>query len=282
MTERFLHRRALLTGAVALALAPTLAPTLAQAAATTTTITVGDRELALSVFRPAAPKGVVVFSHGAGGSPEAYVALLETWSQAGFLVVAPLHVDSLKHPRKAEYNMRSAFPLRIADVGAAAGWAASLAPGLPLAYAGHSYGALTSQMRGGALEAMIPARDPNAKAVLCFSSPGSIPGLMGPTTFQTLNLPTLMLTGEQDVVPGMAPNWRDHLRAVEESPAGDKYAWIGKSVDHGLAHHPEHPAFPEASALSVTFLKAHLLGDAAAKAALAAKTSTDSVAFWRR
>ena len=280
MTERLLHRRALLTGALALAVTPVVAPTLAQAAATT--ITVGDRELALSVFRPAAPKGVIVFSHGAGGSPEAYAALLETWSQAGFLVVAPLHVDSQKHPRRAEHTIRSAFPLRIADVGAAAGWAGSVAPGLPLAYAGHSYGALMSQMRGGALEAMIPARDPNAKAVLCFSSPGTIQGLMGPTAFQTLNVPTLMLTGERDVVPGMAPNWRDHLRAVEESPAGDKYAWIGKSVDHGLAHHPEHPAFAEASALSVTFLKAHLLGDAKAKAALAAKTSTDSVAFWRR
>ncbi|ATC32851.1 alpha/beta hydrolase [Caulobacter vibrioides] len=282
MTERLLHRRALLTGALGLALAPALTPTLARAAATTTTITVGDRELALSVFRPAKPKGVIVFSHGAGGSPEAYATLLETWSQAGFLVVAPLHVDSQKHPRKAQYNLRSAFPLRIADVGAAGGWAGSVAPDLPLAYAGHSYGALTSQMRGGALEAMIPARDPKAKAALCFSSPGTIQGLMGPTAFQTLNTPTLMLTGEQDVLPGLAPNWRDHLRAVEESPAGGKYAWIGKSVDHGLAHNPQHPAFAEASALSVTFLKAHLLGDAKAKAALEAKTSTDTASFWRR
>jgi pimeloyl-ACP methyl ester carboxylesterase len=282
VTERLLHRRALLTGALALAVTPVVAPSVARAAATGAKIMVGDRELELSVFRPAAPKGVIVFSHGAGGSAEAYAALLEAWSQAGFLVVAPLHVDSLKHPRKAEYNLRSAFPLRIADVGAAAGWAAGAAPGLPLAYAGHSYGSLMSLMRGGALETMIPARDPKAKAVLCFSSPGSIQGLMGPATFQTLNVPTMMLTGEQDVVPGMAPDWRAHLRAVEESPAGDKYAWIGKSVDHGLAHHPEHPAFAEASALSVTFLKAHLLGDAKAKAALATQTSTDAVAFWRR
>lgn len=281
MTERLLHRRALLTGALALAVTPVVAPSLARAAATTT-IKVGDRELALTVFRPAAPKGVIVFSHGAGGSAENYAALLEAWSQAGFLVVAPLHVDSLKHPRKAEYNLRSAFPLRIADVGAAAGWAASAAPGLPLAYAGHSYGSLMSLMRGGALEAMIPARDPKVKAVLCFSSPGSIQGLMGPATFQTLNVPTLMLTGEQDVVPGMAPDWRAHLRAFEESPAGDKYAWIGKTVDHGLAHHPEHPAFPQAQALSITFLKAEVLDDAEAKAALAAQTSTAATEFRRR
>jgi predicted alpha/beta-hydrolase family hydrolase len=282
VTERRLHRRALLTGALALALAPAIAPSRARAAAASTRITVGDRELELSVFRPTEPKGVVVFSHGAGGSAENYAALLEAWSRAGFLVVAPLHVDSLKHPRKSEYTLQSAFPVRLADVGAAAGWAAAVAPGLPLAYAGHSYGSLMSLMRGGALESMIPARDPKAKAVLCFSSPGSIRGLMGPATFQTLNVPTMMLTGEQDVVPGMAPDWRAHLRAVEESPAGDKYAWIGKSVDHGLAHHPEHPAFAEASALSVTFLKAHLLGDAKAKAALATQTSTDAMAFWRR
>lgn len=282
MTERLLHRRALLTGVLALATAPAVAPTLARAAASTTKITVGDRELELSVFRPAAPKGVVVFSHGAGGSAEVYAALLESWSRAGFMVVAPLHVDSLKHPRKAEYDLRSAFPLRIADVGAAAGWAAGAAPGLPLAYAGHSYGSLMSMMRGGALETMIPARDTNTRAVLCFSSPGSIQGLMGPATFQTLNVPTLMLTGEQDVVPGMAPNWRDHLRAFEEGPAGEKYAWIGKNVDHGLAHHPDHPAFPDAVALSVTFLKAEVLGDAEAKAALAAQTSTATTEFRRR
>jgi len=153
---------------------------------------------------------------------------------------------------------------------------------LPLAYAGHSYGSLMSLMRGGALEAMIPVRDPNAKAVLCFSSPGVIQGLMGPSTFQTLNVPTLMITGEQDVVPGMAPDWRAHLRAFEESPAGDKYAWIGKSVDHGLAHHPEHPAFPQALALSIMFLKAEVLGDAEAKTALAAQTSTAATEFRRR
>jgi pimeloyl-ACP methyl ester carboxylesterase len=282
VTERLLHRRALLTGALALAVAPAVAPSLARAAAATTKITVGDRELELSVLRPLAPKGVIVFSHGAGGSAEAYAALLEAWSQAGFMVVAPLHVDSLKHPRKAEYNVRSAFPLRLADVGAAAGWAAGAAPGLPLAYAGHSYGSLMSLMRGGALEAMIPVRDPNAKAVLCFSSPGVIQGLMGPSTFQTLNVPTLMITGEQDVVPGMAPDWRAHLRAFEESPAGDKYAWIGKSVDHGLAHHPEHPAFPQALALSIMFLKAEVLGDAEAKTALAAQTSTAATEFRRR
>lgn len=278
MTERVLHRRGLLTGALALAITPTLA----RAAASPVTITVGDRALELSVLRPAAPKGVVVFSHGAGGSAEAYATLLEGWRQAGFLVVAPLHVDSQKHPRKTAYNLRSSFPLRIADVGAAAGWAASAAPGLPLAYAGHSYGSLMSLMRGGALEGMIPARDPNAKAVLCFSSPGTIQGLMGPATFQTLTTPTMVLTGELDLVPGMVADWRDHLRAVEESPAGEKYAWIGKSVDHGLAHHPDNPAFAEASALSLTFLKAQLLGDAKAKAALAARTPTAAASFWRR
>lgn len=282
MTERLLHRRALLTGALALAVTPVVAPSLARAAATNTKIMVGDRELELSVFRPATPKGVIVFSHGAGGSAETYAALLEAWSQAGFLVVAPLHVDSLKHPRKSEYTLQSAFPVRIADVGAAAGWAASAAPGLPLAYAGHSYGSLMSLMRGGALESMIPARDPKARAVLCFSSPGSIQGLMGPATFQTLNVPTLMLTGEQDVLPGMAPDWRAHLRAFEESPAGEKYAWIGKSVDHGLAHHPENPAFPQALALSVTFLKAEVLGDAEARTALAAQSSTAAAEFRRR
>lgn len=278
MTKLILNRRGLLAGALAFAAAPSLAA--AATAPTTTTIKVADRDVELTIIRPDAPKGVVIFSHGAGGWPAPYQALLDLWAAAGFMIVAPLHVDSQKHPRRAEYNLQSAFPARLADLAAATAWAAQAAPGLPMASAGHSYGSLMSMIRAGAFQGMIPAQDPTTKAALCFSSPGVIKGLVGPTSYQGLTKPMMMITGDQDVVPGLVPDWHEHLYPFDTSPAGQKYLWQGKGVNHGLAYHPEVPAFAEAAGLSVAFLKAKVLGDAAAEATLAKQGSSD-FAEWK-
>lgn len=272
------HRRGLLAATLALAFAPALAR--AATSTSTATLKVADRDLELTIVRPDAPRGVVIFSHGAGGAPDGYAALLDVWAKAGFLVVAPLHVDSLKHPDHAKYDLRAAFPARLADLAAASAYVTHAAPGLPVAAAGHSYGALMSMIRGGALEGMIPAQDPTVKAVLCFSDAGVVKGLIGPTAYAGLKKPMLMITGDKDVMPGMFDDWRDHLYAFETSAPGDKYAWIGKGVDHGLAHHKDDPAFAEASSLSLTFLQAHVLDDAAAKPGLAARGST-AMADWK-
>lgn len=277
MTEFFLHRRGLLAGALALAATPAAA----RAEPTTTTIKVADRDVELTLLRPEAPKGVVIFSHGAGAWPMGYATLLDLWAKAGFLVVAPLHVDSQKHPRRADYTLQTAFPARLADLAGASAYAAKAAPGLPVAAAGHSYGSLMSLIRGGALTGVVPAQDPSVKAVLCFSSPGVIRGLINPTAYQGVKGPMMMITGDQDVMPGVFDDWHEHLYPFETSPAGDKYAWIGKGVDHGLAHHADAPGFAAAAALSATFLKAEVLGDSAAKAALASQGSTDA-AEWRK
>ncbi len=279
MTEFLLNRRVLLTGAVALAATPALA----RVATSTTTIQVGGRDVELTIAKPEVQKGVVIFSHGAGSATTSYPGLFDAWTKAGFLVVAPMHVDSLSHPKHASYDLRAAFPLRIADLAAATAWAAKTAPGLPMASAGHSYGSLMSLIRGGALEGMLHARDPNVKAVLCFSSAGIVPGLIGPDAYATLTGPMLMITGDKDVLAGSFTDWHDHLRPFETSPAGEKYAWIGKGVDHGLAHGREpSPALAEATALSVSYLKAEVLGDKDARIVLAASGSNAVAEFRRR
>jgi hypothetical protein len=109
-----------------------------------------------------------------------------------------------------------------------------------------------------------------------------IPGLIGPTAYAKLDVPLLVLTGDKDVVPGFVPDWHDHLRAFETSPAGGKHAWIGAGVDHfhggailGTGKDPaQTAAFAQAQALSITFLRATVLGDASAQAALAAAKSS--------
>jgi len=277
-------RRVFLTGLAAAALAPVAAH--AQAVS----IKVGDRDLELTVVRPASPQGVILFSHAASAAPQVYAALFDLWAKAGFMVVAPLHVDSRRHPRVADYTLQTAFPVRIADMAAAGGFIAAAAPGLPVAAAGHSYGSLGSLIRAGALEPMIPGRDPATKAVVTFSSPGPIPGLTGPGAFATVGPPSLMITGDRDVVPGFVPDPKVHLIPFETSPAGGRYAWIGKGVDHffgnavfGAGKDPaQTAAFEQAVALSIVFLKATLLEDAPARAALAAQQTTPSAAFLRR
>nr|WP_232793187.1 alpha/beta hydrolase [Caulobacter hibisci] len=257
-------------------------PVLARAAVSTstTTLKVGDRDVELTILRPEAPKGIIIFSHGAGGWPAPYKALFDLWTGAGFMIVAPLHVDSQKHPKRADYDLRAAFPLRLADLAAATDYAEKAAPGLSMASAGHSYGSLMSMIRAGALEGMIPAQDPRTKAALCFSSPGVIKGLIGPTAFQGLKKPMMMITGDQDVLPGMIEDWHEHVYPFDTSAPGGKYLWVGKGVGHGLSYHPEAQGFAEASALSVAFLKAKVLGDAGAEAVLAAQTST-ALADWK-
>ncbi|AYV49522.1 alpha/beta hydrolase [Caulobacter flavus] len=280
MTKLILNRRGLLAATLAFAAAPALASAATATSTTTTTLKVGDRDVELTILRPEAPKGIIIFSHGAGGWPAPYTALFDLWTKAGFMIVAPLHVDSQKHPKRADYDLRAAFPLRLADLAAATDYAEKAAPGLPMASAGHSYGSLMSLIRAGAMEGMIPAQDPRTKAALCFSSPGVIKGLVGPTSYQGVKKPMMMITGDQDVLPGMIADWREHLYPFETSPAGEKYLWVGKGVGHGVAYHPEAPGFGELSALSVAFLKAKVLGDKAAEAVLAAQASTPQ-ADWK-
>jgi hypothetical protein len=288
MNDPRLHRRALLAGAMGLGLGAALAgPALAEPTQVVT-LKSGDRDVEVSIWRPAKTEGVIVFSHGAGSWPARYGPLFQAWNAAGFLVVAPTHVDSMRHPKHADYDLKAAFPLRLADLAAATAWSEAAAPGVPRASAGHSYGSLMSMMRGGALEQMIPARDPGTKAVLCFSSPGVLPGLMGPTAFSTLTTPLLIVTGDKDLVPGFVTDWHDHLRGFETSPAGDKHAWIGAGVDHtfdgaigDLGKDPvQIAAFAKARATSIAFLRATVLGDAKARAVLDA-TPSDAVAEYR-
>ncbi|MBO9559428.1 MAG: alpha/beta hydrolase [Caulobacter sp.] len=291
MNDPRLHRRALLTGAIGLGLGAVLAgPALAEPSEVVT-LKSGERDVEVSVWRPSKgirTEGVIVFSHGAGSWPARYDFLFKAWTAAGFLVAAPTHVDSMRHPKHTDYDLKAAFPLRLADLAAATAWTEKAAPGVPRASAGHSYGSLMSMMRGGALEQMIPARDPGTKAVMCFSSPGVLPGLMGPTAFSTLTAPLLMVTGDKDLVPGFVTDWRDHLRGFETSPAGDKHAWIGAGVDHtfsgaigGEGKDPAQvAAFARAQAASTAFLRAAALGDAKARAALDA-TKSDAVAEFR-
>jgi alpha-beta hydrolase superfamily lysophospholipase len=262
-----------LLAAGAAALTMVAAPALAQAAAPEVVdlAVTPKRSTKLYVWTPVAkPKGVLLFSSGGGVWPERYAALAEALAADGYAVFAPEHVDSRRHPDVAKYNLMTAFGERIADMGATATLAARRFPGVPIAAVGHSYGSLTALCLGGALDYVGPFRNPAVKAVLLFSSPGKIPGLIQPNAYAKVEVPMLMVSGDKDVVPGFVPNPADHLFPAESSPAGDKFALVLDGGEHFTMTKPDTPGFAQSLAATRLFLAAYVAGDRGAEAKLKA------------
>lgn len=214
----------------------------------------GDgRAVPLTVFAPSAPGKypLIAFSHGAFAAPGRYAAMLEPLAAAGFVVLAPMHVDSEEYPRTEGEPARPAHPVtwagRTADMELALAPSAAIREGLAerglsldddkSIALGHSYGALIAQLYGGA-QAIEPdggrmdRRDSRVDAVVAFSPPGPMPGLMATEGWASLATPALTITGTADVLPGFIDDWRAHLAAHEAAPEGARAVWIGEGIDH--------------------------------------------------
>lgn len=264
-------RRALLKGAAALGGLALLPSSLIAAPAATETIdlTVGSRTTKLTIWRPAAaPRGVLLFSTGHGSWPARYEAMAGTLVADGYAVLAPLHVDSMQFADREKFSPQQGFLERIADMKATSAHAATVFPGVPVAAMGHSYGSLIGFGMGGALANLLPMRDTSVTAVLAFSSPGAIPGLVRPGAWQSLEVPAMMVTGTEDRVPGFVTDSTDHLQAIEQSPADDKYALVIRDGGHGLVGETGTAPFTRAQLAARRFLAAYLPPDAEARTAL--------------
>lgn len=257
MSQRFLFRRAL-----AVVLLSFASLQVAFAASTTVTLKVSpQRATSMVVWEPENVRGVVLFSSGHGSWPERYDGLLQAWRDAGFAVVAPLHVDSMKHPDRDKFSMQQGFGERMADMKAASAYVATRWPGMPVAAAGHSYGTLVSLVLGGALAELAPLRDPGVVAVVGYSSPGRIPGLVTPSAYASVAVPVMLVTGDKDLVPGFVSDARDHLYPIESAPVGDKYAVVLAGGEHNLIGGQPETLYRRARDIGTAFLKAEVLGD---------------------
>ncbi|MDJ0275569.1 alpha/beta hydrolase [Sphingomonas sp. 2R-10] len=266
---------------IALATVTAAVPALAAPTATLPLVISPTRSTTMVTWVPDKVRGVVLLSTGHGAWPERYDAAASAWRDAGFAVIAPVHVDSMHYPDRANFTMQASFMERIADQRAASGYAARTWPGKPVVAAGHSFGTLIALCLGGGLNHIAPFRDPSVKAVLGFSSPGRIPGLVTPTAYAADALPMMIVTGDADVVPGFVSDWHDHLFPVQSAPAGDKFAVTYRGGTHDLIGKAEGPGHAAAIANSVTFLQAYGLNDARARRALRAKRD-DAVETWTR
>ncbi len=264
-------------------LAQTPPPAVVSAAPTHVELAAPDgRKIDVSVWQSTDERGVVVFSHGAGGRPEGYGRIITEWVTAGFTVLAPLHVDSQSHPDRVAFDGPTGFFARIADLSVVRGYVKTAHPGRPLVVAGHSYGSLLAMMSGGAVTVVGPQGDPSVRAVVALSSPGNIPGLMTPGTWAGLTVPTLMITGDVDLVEGYVVDWRDHRSPFDLSPAGGKLLLVFAGGDHSLVSNADDTDFGLMSRAIVDFMRAHALDDAEARARLDALASSDGVTVEHR
>lgn len=223
------------------------------------------RRFDVTVWQAADERGVVVFSHGFNGSPVAYDRILSAWVAEGFTVVAPLHVDSLRHPDHASYDNAAAFMTRLVDLGVTREFVRARHAGKPIVAAGHSFGSLMSLIAGGAVTAAGPLGDPDIKAVIAFSSAGDLPGLITAETYAGLQAPMLMITGDADLVEGYVTDWRAHRGPFDRSPAGDKFLLVFAGVDHSLVRNADAADFELIERTTTDFLEAYALDDAAAR-----------------
>jgi hypothetical protein len=271
-------RRTSLAGALAFAGANLIARSAGAVEDDRTDITLtSGRVVSYSIWRPQSVRAAIVFSHGARGKPQNYPALTSIYRDAGILIAAPLHVDSLDHPRHAEYDRAGSFYARCEDMVAGFALLSNIAADAPQAVSGHSYGSLMSLIAAGGCPPVVPAPlIPNLKAVASFSSAGKPSTLINAHSYGGLAAPLIMVTGDQDTVENAhITDWRDHLYPFETSPAGNKLALVYAGGGHNLigGELPPGAGGPDAMRNGADFILAYAAGDADARARIDALQS---------
>lgn len=259
------------------------APVMAQAAPQAVELPAANaRTIPVSVWAAEDERGVVVFSHGFHGSPAAYQRIIGVWTGHGFTVVAPMHVDSRQHPDHAAYDNTAAFMTRIEDLAVVRGYVRQAHPGMPIIAAGHSFGSLMSMIQAGAVTVAGPWGDPDVRGVIAFSSPGAIPGVVTPQTYQGLSAPLLMITGDQDLVPGWVADAAAHRIPFDQSPPGGRTLITFEGGAHDLVGRADDADFALMAEATLAFLDAYALSDAEGLARLNGLESAPGVIIERR
>ncbi len=203
-----------------------------------------NRTVSMKLFYPASgcqACTLIAFSHGANLSNDVYDVLIHDWVLRGFVVAAPLHVDSEVHPQREDYGREQHLPLRIEDFeimvshvfGADFQNMEKISLSDQYIAAGHSFGALIAQIAGGASLSNVSinlTRDP--VAIVAISPPGPVAGIIGPEAWSTISKPMLTITGTQDILPFIAPKWQDHLVSYESAPEHLSLAVVFEGMDH--------------------------------------------------
>ncbi|MEM7701973.1 MAG: hypothetical protein AAF251_08570 [Pseudomonadota bacterium] len=245
------------------------------------------RTVEMTVFAPTKPGTypLIAFSHGAFAAPDRYTSMLKPLAGAGFIILAPMHIDSEDYPRAEGEPARPSHPITWATRNEDYALTLDL-PGEMLAALkekgltidterlialGHSYGALIAQLPGGALAfepdgRKVDRTNTQVDAVVGWSPPGPMPGFMANEGWSTLTAPSLTITGTADILPGFVDDWKAHKASYDFAPKGQRALWVGEGIDHyfGGVFGREKPAsennrelFDRALARSLHFIETH-------------------------
>lgn len=204
------------------------------------------RKIPFEIVHPDKPGTypLIVFSHGAFAAPDRYHALLKPLASAGYVIIAPMHLDSEEWHHEKAPSQNETWTTRGADLVLGLSIPAQLEtqldrsgtridPAKKIAM-GHSYGALLAQIAGGATPAMDSplTRDPTVRAVVAFSPPGPTPGLIDSNGWKAMSLPSLTVTGTSDIFAGLMDDWEVHKSSYLGAPVGNRWLWVGEGIDH--------------------------------------------------
>lgn len=237
-------------------------------AATETSLTApGGRMVPVTIIGPARPGRypLIAFSHGNFAAPSRYRAMLDPIAAAGYVIVAPMHVDSELMPRDKPPSQAFVWQTRNEDLALALAATPPNADRRRRAAMGHSYGALNAQVAAGAVPANPPASRPARlpQTLVAWSPPGPFPGLIEASGWSTITTPSLTITGTSDILPGFIDKWELHRAGYDNTPRGKRWLWVGTGINHyfgGMFGREKPPSaedkrlFDRAIATTIAFL----------------------------
>jgi len=255
---------------------------------------------------------VIVFSHGAGGSGDMGLPLVNHWASHGYVVLCPTHADSIKlRPQQGQdvsggaagvirraISREEDWVNRPRDISFLLDSLDTLEAKLPalkgkldrerIGVGGHSFGAFTAQVVGGATLKLAGKDEPQSltdkrvKAILQLSGQGRDQMGLHERSWDSLRLPMLCVTGSLDRgAQGQPPEWRREPFAL--APPGDKYFLFIQGAHHGsftgrfaegggrlglfrgAAGGDPKAIFEWVKAATTAFWDAYLMGETAAK-----------------
>jgi dienelactone hydrolase len=209
-----------------------------------------ELQLRITYPRDGGPFPVIVFSHGLWGSKDNYRALTGFWASHGYVTIQPTHSDSRTlGTRIGDPRALSDWQNRPADVSFvidSLDEIAAKAPALKgkldrqrIGVGGHSFGAGTAQLIGGARAFIRPGgreksfEDNRVSAILIMSGQG--PGeMLTERSWERFSKPMLVMSGTEDgpTRTGQPAVWRK--KPYELAPPGDKYLFWVEGLDHGF------------------------------------------------
>jgi dienelactone hydrolase len=245
-------------------------PNLHVAASETTMTAAGGRTVPVTIIAPTKPGRypLIAFSHGNFAAPSRYRAMLDPIAAAGYVIVAPMHVDSELMPQDKPPSQATVWLTRNEDMALALAATPAKADRRRRAVMGHSYGALNAQVAAGATPANPPPRPVVLpQTLIAWSPPGPLPGLIEASGWSSITTPSLTITGTSDVLPGFIDNWELHRAGHDNTPKGKRWLWVGTGINHyfGGMFGREKPAsaedqrlFARAIATTIAFLDTSL------------------------